>query len=281
MNKSIIFFDVDGTLVVCASKEYIPQSAVQAIRQARANGHLCYLCTGRSAAEIYPFIMEVGFDGVIGAGGSYVQIGDTMLYHHTISEASMAHLTSFFEQNGFDYYLESNDGLFASKNLIPRLEHMLYGDWVHDPEAAARKEKGNDFMDALRPLDGAPRPYNKVCFLENPEIPWEVIAREFGEEFTVIRCTVPSFGKNSGELTVPNSNKSYAIDTLIHHLGIDRENTYAFGDGMNDAEMIKYVRHGIAMGNAKEGLKAIADEVTASQTEDGIYLSMKKHGLIE
>lgn len=281
MNKSIIFFDVDGTLVVCASKEYIPESAVKAIRQARANGHLCYLCTGRSAAEIYPFIMEVGFDGVIGAGGSYVQIGDTMLYHHTISEASMAHLTDFFEKNGFDYYLESNDGLFASKNLIPRLEHMLYGDWEHDPAAAARKEKGNDFLDALRPLDDTPRPYNKVCFLENPDIPWEVIAKEFGEEFTVIRCTVPSFGDNSGELTVPNSNKSYAIDTLIHHLGIDRENTYAFGDGMNDAEMIKYVRHGIAMGNAKEGLKAIADEVTASQTEDGIYLSMKKHGLIE
>ncbi len=280
MKQSIIFFDVDGTLVVCASKEYIPDSAVQAIRQARANGHLCYLCTGRSAAEIYPFILEVGFDGIIGAGGSYVQIGDKMLYHHTISEASMAHLTCFFDQNGFDYYLESNDGLFASKNLVPRLEHMLYGDWEHDPAAAARKETGSDFVNALRPLDDTPRGYNKVCFLENPEIPWEVIAREFGEEFTVIRCTVPSFGENSGELTVPNSNKSYAIDTLIRHLGIDRADTYAFGDGMNDAEMIRYVAHGIAMGNAKEGLKAIADEVTASQTEDGIYLSMKKHGLI-
>ena len=48
---------------------------------------------------------------------------------------------------------------------------------------------------------------------------------------------------------------------------------------MNDAEMLQYVAHGIAMGNAKEGLKAIADEVTASQTEDGIAISMKKHGL--
>ena len=49
---------------------------------------------------------------------------------------------------------------------------------------------------------------------------------------------------------------------------------------MNDAEMLQYVAHGIAMGNAKEGLKAIADEVTASQTEDGIAISMKKHGLV-
>ena len=48
---------------------------------------------------------------------------------------------------------------------------------------------------------------------------------------------------------------------------------------MNDAEMLRYVAHGSAMGNAKEGLKAIADEVTESQTEDGIANAMKRHGL--
>lgn len=279
MEKSIIFFDVDGTLVVCESKEYIPQSAIDAIHAAQKNGHLCYLCTGRSAAEIYPHILNVGFDGIIGAGGSYVQIGEEMLYHHTISGASLKKLTHFFDENGFDYYLESNDGLFASKNLVARLEHILYGDWEHDPEAAARKEKGSDFIDALKPLDGKEHGYNKVCFLENKDIPWEKIDEEFRNDFTIIRCTVPSFGDNSGELTVPNSNKSYAIDTLIKHLGIPQENTYAFGDGMNDAEMIRYVAHGIAMGNAKEGLKAIADYVTDSQTEDGIANAMKKFGL--
>ena len=54
MEKSIIFFDVDGTLVVGGPREYIPDSAVRAIRSAREKGHLCYLCTGRSAAELYP-----------------------------------------------------------------------------------------------------------------------------------------------------------------------------------------------------------------------------------
>ena len=142
-----------------------------------------------------------------------------------------------------------------------------------------KKAAGSDFIDAMQPLDDTPRGYNKVCFLEKEGLPWEAVEKEFDGEFTIIRCTVPSFGDNSGELTVPNSNKSYAIETLINYLGIPRENTYAFGDGMNDAEMLQYVAHGIAMGNAKEGLKAIADEVTASQTEDGIAISMKKHGL--
>ena len=145
--------------------------------------------------------------------------------------------------------------------------------------AAARKAAGSDFIDTIRPIDVKPRKYHKVCFVEHPSITWEEVVQEFDGEFTVIRCTIPDFGDNSGELTVPNSDKAYAIDALVRHLGIPRENTYAFGDGMNDIEMLQYVAHGIAMGNAKEGLKAIADEVTAPQTEDGIAISMKKHGL--
>ena len=49
---------------------------------------------------------------------------------------------------------------------------------------------------------------------------------------------------------------------------------------MNDADMLEYCQYGIAVGNAKEGLKAIANEITDDIAEDGIYNSMKKHGLI-
>lgn len=50
--KKIIFLDVDGTLV--NYENHIPQSAAKAIRLARENGHLVYICTGRSKAEVYP-----------------------------------------------------------------------------------------------------------------------------------------------------------------------------------------------------------------------------------
>ena len=70
MTKKIIFFDVDGTLVdVRPSQEYIPASTVKAVQATRAKGNLCFLCTGRSKAEIFDHIMDVGFDGIIGAGG--------------------------------------------------------------------------------------------------------------------------------------------------------------------------------------------------------------------
>lgn len=279
MERKIVFLDVDGTL--CNDHDQVPESAAQAIRQARKNGHLVYLCTGRSKAEIYDYIMEIGFDGIIGAGGGFVTIGDEMLYHKRVSDADVRHLVDFFNENHVDFYLESNGGLYASKNLVSHLERLMYGDLENDEAARQRKkERPSHFIEALIEGEDLYRSdVNKACFIQS-DVPFETIKKEFEGEFNVIHCTVPAFGEDSGELAVPGVHKATAIETLLAHLGIDRENTMAIGDGMNDAEMLEYCKIGIAMGNAKPGLKEIADEITDTHDEGGIYNSFKKHGLI-
>ena len=283
MNKKIIFFDVDGTLVdVRPSREYIPESTIRAIKETRKRGNLCFLCTGRSKAEIFPHIMEVGFDGIIGAGGGFVEINGEMLYHKKVSIDQVNHVVNFFEENDFDYYIESNGGLYASKNLIKRLESIIYGDLENDIKARELKEnEPSHFIESLKEGEDMHRDdVNKICFLEKDGISFEVVKKEFENEFNVINCTVPMFGENSGELSVSGVNKQFAIKALIDHLNISREDTYAYGDGLNDIDMIEYCKYGIAVGNAKEELKKIADEVTDDIANDGIYNSMKKHELI-
>ena len=121
---------------------------------------------------------------------------------------------------------------------------------------------------------------NKISFLES-NLPFEVIKKEFEHEFNVIPCTVSVFGKDSGELSIPGIHKATAIQILLDHLNVTTENTYAYGDGMNDAEMIEYVKIGVAMGNAKQGLKDIADDITDTHDEHGIYNSFKKYQIID
>ena len=279
MNKKIVFLDVDGTL--CNDEGLVPNSARDAVRAARKNGHYVFLCTGRSQAELYDFIMEVGFDGVIGAGGGFVTIGDETLYHKRVSNDDVKHLVDYFEANDVDFYLESNGGLYASKNLVHHLELLLYGDIDNDSEARKKKEENpNHFIMAM--IEGADlyrSDVNKACFLQS-KLDFETIKKEFEGEFNVIHCTVPAFGPDSGELAVPGVHKATAINDLLNHLGLSKEDTIAIGDGMNDAEMLEYCKIGIAMGNAKEGLKALADEITDTHDEGGIYNSFKKHGLI-
>ena len=159
---------------------------------------------------------------------------------------------------------------------------ITYGDIENDEKARKKKaEQPSHFITSLIEGESMYRSdVNKICFLENKDIPFLTIIDNFSDAFNVIHCTVPSFGDDSGELSVVGVNKASAIEALINHLNIPQENTFAFGDGMNDADMLEYCHIGIAVGNAKEGLKAIADEVCDDIAEDGIYKTMKKYQLI-
>ncbi|WP_264757795.1 HAD family hydrolase [Neobacillus dielmonensis] len=120
---------------------------------------------------------------------------------------------------------------------------------------------------------------NKISFLGS-DLPFEVIKKELETRFTVIPSTVSFFGNNGGELSIPGIHKASGIEKLLQHLKIGKEDTFAYGDSLNDLEMIEFVQHGIAMGNAKEEVKQVADDITNSPEEDGIYNSFKKYGLI-
>ncbi len=67
---------------------------------------------------------------------------------------------------------------------------------------------------------------------------------------------------------------------VLDHLGIERAATIAIGDSYNDLEMLAHVAVGIAMGNAPQAVKDIADEVTTTPDEDGVRLAFERHGLI-
>jgi Cof subfamily protein (haloacid dehalogenase superfamily) len=281
MNKKVIFLDIDGTLV--GDDGYVPATAKEACIKARENGHKIFLCTGRSKPEIYDFIYEIGFDGTIGAGGGFVEIEEEMLYHKKVSKEAVKGMVDFFDENEVDFYIESNGGLYASKNLKPHLERCVYGDLEKDEEARLRKEtKPNPFIDAL--IYGEKNLYrddiNKVCFLASKNIHFDKIKKEFENEFEVIQCTVPAFGDDSGELAVKGVHKAIAIEDLLNHLNIDTKNTIAIGDGLNDIEMFEYCNIGIAMGNAKDKLKEIADYVTDDVDKDGLYKAFKHFELI-
>ena len=75
-------------------------------------------------------------------------------------------------------------------------------------------------------------------------------------------------------------SKAVGIEKLISELQIPVENTYAFGDGMNDYEMLNYVKYGIAMGNAADEFKSLIQYVTDDYDKGGISNALKRFGLI-
>ncbi|MDR4949655.1 Cof-type HAD-IIB family hydrolase [Neobacillus cucumis] len=277
--KKIIFMDVDGTLV--NDHGVIPESAKLAVQKARENGHLVYLCTGRSKAELFSHIVEVGFDGSICAAGGYIEVEEEIILHERVKKEDIQHLVEFFNKHKIDFFLETHGGNIASRNCKTRLRTIINHLIIENAEAKAAIEKGIEpFIDVLIEEEDLIREdINKISFLGS-DLPIEMISQEFASKFTVIPSTVSMFGQNSGELSIPGVNKATGIEFLLSHLNIKKEHTFGYGDGYNDIEMLEFVQHGVAMGNAKEAVKKAANDITDTHDEDGIYNSFKKYGLI-
>lgn len=189
---------------------------------------------------------------------------------------------AFLEENGVEYYLESNQGLFASNNLQNRLIELTLNGLAENSAEGQEKINGiRWFLDLL--IDDPERidyeDVNKLSFV-NQAIPYEVIYAKYHGDFHMLRSTVPAFGPDSGEIGLRNINKKTAIETLLAHIGQEKKDCLAFGDGENDIPMFEAVATGIAMDNAHENLKAIADEVTYTSDEGGIAHMLEKLGLV-
>lgn len=280
MNRRAVFLDVDGTLVDASGR--IPASARRAVRAARANGHLVFLCTGRSRPELWPAVTDIGFDGLVGSAGAYVEVAGVELLHRRLDTGQVAQVTDFFGHHRLDYFFEGAVGLFGTPGIQARLRGLLRGA-VPDPAALADLESGLfAYIGAIEVAESPPSaPVSKVVFVHGPGVTFPQIQDAFGTDFDVIASSVPLSGAIIGEIQLAGVHKASGIDRVTRHLGIERRHTLAIGDSDNDLEMLRHAGVGIAMGNARPHVREAADEMTSAPEEDGIHEAFVRHGLID
>jgi Cof subfamily protein (haloacid dehalogenase superfamily) len=88
--------------------------------------------------------------------------------------------------------------------------------------------------------------------------------------------SVTHMGANCVEIGPAGIDKATALSWLCAHIGIDAADVVAFGDEYNDHEMLRWAGRGIAMGNANDLTKSIADEVTESNDDDGVAVAIER-----
>ena len=123
MESNYVFLDVDGTLVNYSNE--LPNSTVKAIKTAQDNGYKVYPVTGRSKAEMYAELLEIGFDRYIGGNGNYVESNDEVILHQLITAEQEKMIVDWLNNRGLAFYLESNNGLFASQQFETRGEQTV------------------------------------------------------------------------------------------------------------------------------------------------------------
>ncbi len=108
----------------------------------------------------------------------------------------------------------------------------------------------------------------------------EGLIEELKQDFYIAFFETTTEGVYNGELISLTENKGTAIRRTAELLHENADNTIAFGDSMNDYQMIRDAACGVAMGNADEKLKAIADRVCETVWEDGVICELKRMNII-
>ncbi len=262
MDRKMIFFDVDGTILSHRSF-HISESTRNAIKSAQRNGHLAFVNTGRSLAEIEGEITAIGFDGYICGCGTYISYQNSVLLHRTIDSVLTRNIIADFDQYQLDAVLEGTKAIY-------------YDDAVKNP-----------FFVKVRNSQLHNHGFRVLTFKE-PDIECDkfcVIPREDGDLSAFYEKYKSTFefidrGFHFYEVVPLGFSKATGIRFLEEHLKISHDNTYALGDSSNDLPMLNYARYSIAMGNSSEEVLKQASYITEDVDRDGVEQALRYYHII-
>lgn len=264
-NIKIIFFDIDDTLM---RKEdgYLPPDLPDHLQALKAKGILTAIATGRSLGiipqAIQDLIQTAGIDIISGANGQVALHHGDILHEHPIPQEDLEQLIALAEDKGWGYLLHGREALCVSR-LDHRVMQAMYGiePWFVHPK-----------------LHQESAIHQFGYFINSQE------AAELAQELPQLRLSdrylYTPWHEYGCDLIPSQGSKARGIREICDSLNIDISQVAAFGDGLNDIDMLKSVGLGIAMGNACEELKAVADYITDDIDRQGIANALRHFQLI-
>ena len=254
----IIFYDIDGTLVDPATR-CISEKTVQTIEKIRSKGILHCIVTGRPCASL-PDFGGLQFDAMATFNGSFCYTDKAVIYSNPIDPADVQTVLKNAASLGRPVSVAVRDRL-AANGLDPdladyyRLAKLTLT--VAEDFDAACAEDVYQIMLGCREAD-------------HPAIIQGTSGVQLAISWDRAVDVIPKTG-----------GKGHAIGQILSYFGLDASQALAFGDGQNDIEALQAVGTGVAMGNAAPQLKAVADFVCGSVSQDGVYHYCVEQGLID
>ncbi len=253
----IIFFDIDGTLVDHATG-CVPEKTFEALHRLREKGILLCIATGRSPVAI-PDFGGFRFDAYCTFNGSLCYTEAAIIHRNPLPPKDVAKILGNAAAIRRPVSVATQNRLAANgidEDLADYYRLAGLSLTIADDFASVCREDVYQIMLGCGPTD-------------HPAIIRDAAGVKLAVSWDRAVDVIPA-----------SSGKGISIAKILKHFHLDPSQAMAFGDGLNDMEMLRSVGTGIAMGNAAAQLKDIADDVCGPVSEDGIYHYCMDHGLI-
>lgn len=267
MRRKCVFFDADGTILDI--EKGVSKDIPSAIQQLTSQGHLAFLCTGRSRSFVPRAVEQLAFTGIIANLGAYIEYQGKPVYQKEITTAQARFALEVLRQNRLVPVMEGNTHMYYDLD-----EYTTEIDWFAD---LITKELGEKW----RPITGNENQLhiNKISAKRLPGCNAAQACNQLDSIFDFIRHEEGFAGKTI-EFIAKGHSKGLAIAIMCSILGIEPEDTFAIGDSNNDLPMFQVVHTKIAMGNAPQELATQADYVTATMEQGGITQALDYYELL-
>lgn len=276
-DKKIVFLDIDGTFTVPLEKP--TELASKAVREARKNGHRILISTGRNMPIVSKDVLEAGFDGVVASAGRYIEIDGKVIRDSVLPEETIQRCLQVFHQFGIYCRIESPEGIYIDGSL----QEILTGAQAElSNSELIRMKKELDSDIGVKPYTEYPhKGAYKLGFICTDLADLDKTKPYLEAEFHyVVHPYAQDADCYNGEIIRKDMDKGEAMERVCEYYGADMADTVAFGDSMNDWQMLECAGTSVAMENSCRELKESADVVCESVENDGVYFEFKRMNLI-
>lgn len=269
MKYKLICLDMDGTLY--DDNHVIPKENIKTLRKAYDNGIEIAIATGRLYNYATLYGKELGFPvSIIATNGGYTKYKDEVLIHNTISKEDLLFIYKTFEKYDLLTLFNTHDSLIAKKDL-DKGNAYLKGNKRLEDDKKVIIIKSNNLKDDLSKYKNE---IIKTITIEKNNLElFKSIEKDFEnhENLQVVYSSPYNL-----EIYNKGVSKAQGIKAISEKLGIKREEVIAVGDAQNDIPMLEYAGVGVAMGNASEEVKDMADIITDTNNNYGVSKIIEK-----
>ncbi len=253
----LLLLDIDGTLL--NSQKELPESAKAALVQARANGHELAIATGRAPFMFEELREELDISTFISFNGQYIVHQQKPVHTEALNPDTLQSIYDFAEGRNHPLVYMNEARMISSVEYHPDIDESIKSlKFQHPPT-----EKGFHMENEI---------YQALIFCEKQE------EQQYRNNFQTVDFV--RWHRVSCDILPQGGTKASGIERLIKLTGHKLEDTIAFGDGLNDLQMMGTAGFSVAMENGHAETKAVASYITEHVDNDGLAKAFKHLGLI-
>jgi len=256
MTKSAFLLDVDKTLTNY-NREISPKTK-EVLNKLFAQNTIVSICTGRTYSTLLHYVLPLFPKDalhIIAGGGQIIKSNGEVVWEQNIPNERAKEICLTVKKLGGGYIFGKRDDLYIDEDLIKKFKSS---QWVHEAKTP------DNLADWTTPLLN--------IRLLNPLVEEYI----YDQADLTIKKLTSYDGTDYFDLTAKDVHKANAAKIWAEKMNVNLKNVIAVGDSANDLEILEAAGHGVAMGNATDDLKAVANEVIGKADEDGLAFYLEQ-----